>query len=156
MTQSLKNTWITIFSIFAMLMSNYVSSAPAMTLNNILAANVTMTSTELPSHHTAHHAKSPELAVEHHAKHTGTHCHSMNDNISIEEPTAKASAKMTHCGDSSSSVDNCCTSVCSGVSYPTDAPYSLIPFSSSLALHQSVIIGDKVTRIQHLLRPPSA
>lgn len=149
MNYSLKHTLILMLSIFTMLLSNYVSSAPTMAMNN-MSAMMTMPSHEQAIEASSHHSS-------HHAIENRTSCHSMNDNFSIAGSAAKVSSntETSHC-DSGSGVDDCCASVCSSLSYPTDASYALSVFSSSLALHQSVKIGDKITRIQSLLRPPSA
>ncbi|RTZ17693.1 hypothetical protein EJ063_02595 [Vibrio aquaticus] len=152
MIHSHKNIWIAIFSLFAMLMSSYVSSMPMMAMNN--APSYSMASDERDSHQHHHVAEYRELSSDAHSDHKATNCHSES------HPTVDLAAhnvmESSHCSDSSSSVDTCCISVCSSTSYPTsdvDAPHSL---SFSLALHQSDTIGAPVTRIQTLLRPPSA
>ena len=149
MTHSLKNTWITIFSILAMLMSNFVSSAPMMAMNSLLYS-----SSEIP---TDHHIHTSPINVEFveldNSSHEQTNCHSSSDPVHTSESNQVA---MSHCGDSNTNVDACCVSVCSSVSYPTEVAYSPSTLSSTLALHHSIKIGVKVSRIQSLLRPPSA
>lgn len=152
MTHSLKNTWITIFSILAMLMSNYVSSAPMMAMNSVLYS-ASETSIDHHVHTSPTHVEFVELDKSSLAHHHQTNCHSSADPV---QKAASKQAAMSHCGDSSKNVDTCCVSVCSSVSYPTEVAYSPNPLSSTLALHHSIKIGVKVSRIQSLLRPPSA
>ncbi len=153
MIHSLKHTWITIFSILAMLMSNYVSSAPMMTMSRVLSSDSTVSAHSSPQHHSSI-VSSSELST--HSTQNTPPCHSMNDATSGAELHTQALQNMNHCGDSGSGVDSCCISICASVSYPTGDSNDLGILSSSLALHQSIKIGAKVMRIQGLLRPPSA
>ncbi|MCC2525759.1 hypothetical protein [Vibrio coralliilyticus] len=113
----------------------------------------------------------PEAVTEHHVHPSPTnmefveldkssHAHQHQTNYhSSDGPVhtgGSSQATMSHCVDSSTNVDTCCISECSSVSYPTEVAYSPSTFSSTLALHHSIKIGVKVSRIQSLLRPPSA
>ncbi|NLS13838.1 hypothetical protein HGP28_13150 [Vibrio sp. SM6] len=149
MTHSLKNTWITIFSILAMLMSNYVSSAPLMAMNSMPVSISEVTSSH-HNHMSSNHVESSGFSAHHQQ---ATNCHSGEGSTDSEHHTKMV---MSHCGDSNSSADTCCVSVCSSVSYPIEVVYLPNPLSSTLALHHSIKIGVKVSRIQSLLRPPSA
>ena len=148
-----KNTWIAIFSLFAMLMSSYVSSMPMMTTNSLpssYSAAVEKSHTH-PHHYSAEYT---ELSRDTHAEHSASHCNSQGEPPS--EISAHSAMKNTHCGDTSTGGDTCCISVCSSTSFPTSGVDALHTLSFSLALHQSDTIGAPVTRIQTLLRPPSA
>lgn len=148
MTHSLKNTWITIFSILAMLMSNYVSSAPMIAINSMFVS----TPEVINSHD--NHSPSDHIAYSKLSAHQqATNCHSNESSLDSEH---QAQMSMSHCGDPNSSVDTCCLSICSSVSYPSEFAYSPSTLSYTLALHHSIKIGVKVSRIQSLLRPPSA
>ena len=148
MTHSLKNTWITIFSILAMLMSNYVSSAPMMAINSMFVS----TPGVINSHD--NHSPSDHIAYSKLSAHQQpTNCHSNESSLDSEH---QSQMSMSHCGDANSSVDTCCLSICSSVSYPSEFAYSPSTLSYTLALHHSIKIGVKVSRIQSLLRPPSA
>ncbi|MFA0519893.1 hypothetical protein AB4501_23390, partial [Vibrio sp. 10N.222.55.E8] len=59
------------------------------------------------------------------------------------------------CLGGSDSVHDCCVSVCSTTCYPIHAVQAIHPFSPSFACFQSITIGQKVSRTQSLLRPPS-
>ncbi len=145
MTRKLKNIGITLFSIFAMLMSTYVSSSPYMlfgsTFQATSAVSVDVNHASLHSDHISEHYSAD--AVD---------CHSLAKSSLLD---VGSSDTLEHCGDSTSGIDNCCTQICSSVSYPTDCGRDLSESSSSLALHHSDKIGVKVARIQNLLRPPS-
>ncbi|KII76081.1 hypothetical protein [Vibrio renipiscarius] len=154
MKHSLKHIWVTIFSIFAMLMSNYVSSAPAMTMGG-MQSKVMISPEQAMLHHAQTSVFIDTHSINQHAKQDRTGCHSVNDNPSALDSIDYSLSNLAHCSDSGTGVDDCCTSVCSSVSCPIAPSNGLQSFSSSLALHQSVKIGDKVTRIQNLLRPPS-
>ncbi|MEC7941437.1 MAG: hypothetical protein VX212_13480 [Pseudomonadota bacterium] len=150
MTHSLKNIWITIFSILAMLIASYVSSAPMMAMNSMLVSMPEVTSSH-NNHSPSGHIEYSELSAQHHQQ--PINCHSEEGSPGSEHQTKIV---MSHCGDAKSSVDTCCASVCSSISYPTEVACSPNPLSSTLALHHSIQIGVKVSRIQSLLRPPSA
>jgi len=133
MTHSFKNTWVTILSIFAMLMANYVSSASITSMNSLLAF--------VPALSTTHH----NSQLKHHI-----------DNIGLNSSSHDTHQQHNyHCDDSSPNVDHCCLSICSNVSYPNDIAYLLSILSPTLALHRSIKIGTKVSRIHKLLRPLS-
>lgn len=152
MTHSFKNTWIMIFSILAMLMSNYVSSAPMIKMNSIYYS-VSEQTTELHTYVSPTSVEFVEPDGSPHAHHHQANCHSSADTVQTAESNQ---ATMNHCGDPSKNADTCCISICSSVSYPTECAYSPSTLSSTLALHHSLKIGVKVSRIQSLLRPPSA
>jgi hypothetical protein len=156
MKHSLRHNLVMIFSIFAMLLSNYVSSAPAMALSSLQNQAVSVVQTSIHQNEHQHKISETGSVTEHHASHNRTSCHSMNDNTPNLDSNHQSPSSMSHCGDSESSVDDCCASVCSSVSYPNSSYISSVDTTSSLALHHPVKIGDKVARIQGLLRPPSA
>ncbi len=149
MSHSLKNTWIMILSILAMLMSSFVSSAPFMVKNSLSSSDSQVT--------VRHHSSSSvdrsdylEPSGASYGSQQEIDCHSGNGGPQPDSPLATDNS---HCDDFA---DACCISVCSSVSYPTEVAYSLSSLSSTLALHHSIKIGVKVSRIQSLLRPPSA
>ncbi len=133
MTNTFRTTWITILSIVAMLVSSYVSSAPAM-MNNMAspAANL---------HHSSAQPVGCDTVVAsvEHAQHAKT------------SPPETSS----HCATPLDDTYNCCSSVCSSVCFPLQVSQASRDFTFSLALHSPIIIGDKVTRSQSILRPPS-
>lgn len=151
MTRKLKNIGITLFSIFAMLMSTYASSSPYMLFGSSFQTS-SVVSTDVS------HANL-ELANSNHSDHIpvryssdAVDCHSLVKSSLLEEESSNA---LEHCGDSTGGIDNCCTQICSSASYPTDSGRDLSASSSSLALYHSDKIGVTVARIQSLLRPPS-
>ncbi|MGF1683728.1 hypothetical protein [Photobacterium minamisatsumaniensis] len=138
MTYTLRTTWIIVFSIIAMLMSSYVSSAPSMVTKMLCFGQESMT---------------------HHCSSDMADCHSMTEMTSQHSHTSSDIALISNsdtCTDSSDMVHNCCSTVCFSVFYPMQLPQALSELSYSLALYQSFTIGDKVARTQTLLRPPSA
>lgn len=140
MTHSFKNTLIMMFSIILMLISNYVSSSPAMAMNSVTVQSVS----------------GPESTHSHHTTHTS--CMSMSESKishSMQDDLQPDTNHSVHCGDTDSSLHTCCASVCSSVSYPSQVPQPLSAFASSLAPHQSIKIGDTVARLQSILRPPT-
>lgn len=149
MTHLLKNTWISIFSILVILTSDYVSSAPMMATNSVFYSS-SETSTE---HHIHSSPINVEFAELDNSSHQQTNCHSSANPAHTAESNHVATG---HCGDSSINLDTVCDSVCTNVSYPTEVAYSPSTLTSTLALHHSIKIGVKVSRIQSLLRPPSA
>lgn len=152
MIHSQKNTWIAIFSLFAMLMSSYVSSMPMMAMNSLpFSYSAAAEKSATHSHH--HSVEYTELSRDTQTEHSASHCHSVGQPQG--EIFAHSSMENTHCGDASSGGDTCCISVCSSTSFPTSGVDALHTLSFSLALHQSDTIGAPVTRIQTLLRPPS-
>ncbi|KAB0300947.1 hypothetical protein F2Z80_17825 [Vibrio fortis] len=135
MTHSLKTFWITIFSIFAMLMSTSVSSASTMEMQ--------MMDKETMS---CHHASMMTHAM-------SSMCDVSSDDQSMHDMGQHKTSHCSHGGDMGA---NCCVSICLSWSYPIQSINSLSSFAYSLAPHHSVIIGSKVARIQSILRPPSA
>ena len=149
MTNTLRTTWITVFSIVAMLMSSYASSS------SIMMTNVMMSQMG-PNQSACYH--SDALADDMVAK-----CHVVSSKSHAEHTNMDAQCHMSpeseDCGDmmgNHCSGSDCCASVCSAVSYPIQAVQTVNPFISSLARFQSVTIGQKVARAQSLLRPPTA
>lgn len=152
MTHSFNNTWITIFSILAMLLSNYVSSAPMMAMDSMFLSLPEVTNSH-DNHSQSAHTKYYKLSADQQHHQQSTNCHSDESSPDSEH---QAQMSMSHCGDANSSIDTCCVSICSSVSYPSEFAYSPNTLSYTLALHHSVKIGIKVSRIQSLLRPPAA
>ena len=146
MNHSFKNTLVTIFSVFAMLVSSLVSSMPMMVKNSMLSSNAESVSSHhnhTPSDHFHITAPAPSACQQ-------MDCHSDKPLSQLANQLERDSS---HCDGLS--VDSCCTSVCSSVSYPIQSARSPSTLTPTLALHQSIKIGDKVSRIQSLLRPPS-
>ncbi|MCY9824536.1 hypothetical protein [Vibrio chagasii] len=154
MTNTLRTTWITVFSIIAMLMSSYASSSSAMMTEVMM---MEMSSSKSACYHSdtsvsdsmaGCHVTSEEA----HAEHSNMSGHDLMAQCDMASMSEDGSHMMgNHC----SSAD-CCASVCSATSYPIQAVQAANPFVSSLARFQSVIIGQKVARAQSLLRPPTA
>lgn len=156
MTHSLKNTMIMMFSIVLMLISNYVSSSPVMAMNSVSFENAKAMD-EAHSHHSQPMQMAEVSAPKRpHSQHTD--CMSMNQDDTPHSMTNKAHTESTnsaHCGVSDSDIHTCCTTVCSSASYPIHGAQPLSAITPSLALHQSLKIGDTVTRLQSILRPPT-
>ncbi len=149
MTHSLKSTLIMMLSIFAMLTSNYVSSAPGMVINSLLVKSTTVASV------TAH----SQTVAPDKMNHSTPECHSSGSTstvVNAELSLTNSSAVNKHCDSGDGTIHICCTSVCSSVSYPIQITHSFSEFAPSLALHHPVKIGDKIMRLQSILRPPSA
>ncbi|MGO2159867.1 MAG: hypothetical protein ACTH4J_05315 [Vibrio toranzoniae] len=151
MKNTLRKTWITVFSIIAMLMFSYVSSSSAMMTEVMM---MEMSSSKSACYHSdtsvndsmaGCHVTSQDAHTEHSAHDLMAQC----DMSSMSEDGGHMMGN--HC----SSAD-CCASVCSATSYPIQAVQAANPYVSSLARFQSVIIGQKVARAQSLLRPPTA
>ncbi|MFA0312358.1 hypothetical protein BH581_14165 [Vibrio splendidus] len=153
MTNTLRTTWITVFSIFAMLVSSYASSSSAMMADMMME----MSSSKSACYH----------------RDTSTNdsmagCHVKSEDVHAQDSNISAHALMAQCDMSSMSEDgghmmgnhcasaDCCASMCSATSYPIQAVQAVNQFSSSLARFQPVTIGQKVARAQSLLRPPTA
>jgi hypothetical protein len=136
MTNSLRQTSILIISILAMLMSNYVSSMPVMDMSPISTSSVQ------PSNHDS--MEMSETTASHHAM---IGCPSM-------EMTKSDSS--IHCDSSSTSGGDCCKSVCTSVFFPLSFSRLISVSEPDQALRHPIKIGVTVTRIQSLLRPPSA
>ena len=154
MTNTLRTTWITVFSIIAMLMSSYASSSSTM------MTEVMMMEME-PSKSACYHSDTS-------TNDSMAGCHVKSQEVHTEHSNMSGHALMAQCDMSSMSEDDghmmgnhcastdCCASVCSATSYPIQAVQTANPFVSSLARFQSVTIGQKVARAQSLLRPPTA
>ncbi|NVN80656.1 MULTISPECIES: hypothetical protein [unclassified Vibrio] len=154
MTNTLRTTWITVFSIIAMLMSSYASSSSAMMAEVMM---MEMSSSKSACYHSDTSVNDSMAG-----------CHVMSQDAHTEHSNMGAHDMMAQCDMSSMSEDgghmmdnhcssaDCCASVCSATSYPIQAVQAANPFVSSLARFLSVIIGQKVARAQSLLRPPTA
>ena len=154
MTNTFRTTWITVFSIIAMLMSSYASSSSVM-MTNMMTAQ--MGSSQSACYHSDDSANGMMAG-----------CHIMNTESHAEPSNMDAQAFMTQCHMPSASEDgdnmmgshcsgvDCCASVCSTASHPIQAIQAANLFAYSLARFQSVTIGQKVARAQSLLRPPTA
>lgn len=135
MTHSLKTFWITILSIFAMLMSTSASSSSVMEMQMMDKESVGCSHASMMSH-----------GVE-------TMCMVTDQDHSMSDMGHHDANHCAHGGDMSA---NCCVSICLSWSYPIQVTSALSSFAYSLAPYQAVTIGSKVTRIQSILRPPSA
>ncbi|MGL6316411.1 hypothetical protein [Vibrio sp. WXL103] len=130
MNNQWQTIWVTFISILAMLMSAYASSSPQMSLHM------------------------PETSYSASDSQQQTDCHSMDSGM---HHTVVDQSNDSHSQCSTSSgVHLCCTAACSSVHFALMPTSELAPAESSLALHSNIIIGHKVTRLQTLLRPPSA
>ena len=154
MTNILRTTWITVFSIIAMLMSSYASSSSAMMTEVMM---MEMSSSKSACYHSDTSASDSMAGChvtseEAHAEHSNMSGHDLMAQCDMSSMSEDGGHMMgNHC----SSAD-CCASVCSATSYPIQAVQAAKPYVSSLARFQSVIIGQKVARAQSLLRPPTA
>ena len=154
MTNTLRTTWITVFSIIAMLMSSYASSSSAMMTEVMM---LEMSSGKSACYHSDTSVNDSKAG-----------CHVMSEEVHAEHSNMSAHDLMAQCDMSSMSEDgsqmmgnhcssaDCCASVCSATSYPIQTVQAANSFVFSLARFQSVIIGQKVARAQSLLRPPTA
>ncbi|MFA0055622.1 hypothetical protein [Vibrio echinoideorum] len=150
MTNTLRTTWITVFSIVAMLVSSYASSSSIMMTNVMMSQ---MGSNQSACYH------SDALAAECHVVSSESHAEHTNMDAQAFDSQCHMSPESEDCGDmmgNHCSGSDCCASVCSTVSYPIQAVQTVNPFISSFARFQSVTIGQKVARAQSLLRPPTA
>ncbi|MGO2320794.1 MAG: hypothetical protein ACTH6O_17815 [Vibrio toranzoniae] len=149
MTNTFRTTWITVFSIIAMLMSSYASSSSAMMIEMSSSKSACYHSdTSVNDSMAGCHVTSEEA----HAEHSNM---SANDLVAQCDMSSMSEDGGHMMGNHCSSAD-CCASVCSATSYPIQAVQAANPYVSSLARFQSVIIGQKVARAQSLLRPPTA
>ncbi|MDA0154342.1 hypothetical protein OH460_18625 [Vibrio sp. Makdt] len=140
MTNTLRTTWITVFSIIAMLMSSYASSSSAM-MSDIMML-------EMSSGNSACHVMGEQA----HAEHSNMNTHDLMAQCDMSSMSEDSDHMMgNHCSGA-----DCCASVCSANCYPIQDVQAANPFTSSLARFQSVTIGQKVARAQSLLRPPTA
>lgn len=139
MTHSSRTTWIMIFGILAMLMSNYVSSAPSMVMKSMMMSKVVVDNTH--SVHSTHSVTSSER----------DYCHSST--LAKEYPTTQS---VNHCDDTDIDTHIHCGSVCSSASFPLANIKTNSEFSSRFAHFNAVKMGEKVSRTQSILRPPSA
>lgn len=135
MTHSLKTFWITIFSILVMLLSTSVSSASTMEMQMMDKETMACPHASMMTH---------EIAAM---------CSVAGDHQSIHGMSQHDSSHCSHGGDGFA---NCCVSICLSWSYPIQSINTLSSFAYSLAPYHDVIIGNKVARIQSILRPPSA
>jgi hypothetical protein len=138
MTHSIRTTWILMIGIVAMLMSNYVSSAPAMAVNAVITHQVM-------TEHNAHdnHAVSTKASDCLPSPVVNQHSHA---DISPAEL----------CSNPGEEHHSCCGSVCSNSSFPlTDVTFHR-DSASQLAPFHGINIGKKQSRQQGILRPPSA
>ncbi|UPR59880.1 hypothetical protein ITG10_21305 [Vibrio sp. ED004] len=154
MTNTLRTTWITVFSTIAMLMSSYASSSSAM-MTEVMMMEMSLSKSACYHSYTS-------------VNDSMAGCHVTSENPHAEHSNMSGHDLMAQCDMSSMSEDgghmmgnhcssaDCCASVCSATSYPIQAVQAANPFVSSLARFQSVIIGQKVARAQSLLRPPTA
>ena len=154
MTNTLRTTWITVFSIIAMLMSSYASSSSAMMTEVMM---LEMSSGKSACYHSDTSVNDSKAG-----------CHVMSEEVHAEHSNMSAHDLMAQCDMSSMSEDgsqmmgnhcssaDCCASVCSASPYPIQAVQAVDQLSFSLARFQSVTIGQKVARAQSFLRPPSA
>lgn len=151
MKHEVRTIWITAISMIAMLMSTYVSSAPQM---DFMMLEHSM--------HTSHQSNAQANSGQ-------PDCHSTNvvtqisTDVSIDSQcqhqNSQANAHSSHNVHSCSQgegVHNCCTSVCSSVSYPLLVKSDVLNPSHTLALHQFLTIGETSNRPNLFLRPPSA
>ncbi|WGV98858.1 hypothetical protein QF117_02540 [Vibrio sp. YMD68] len=155
MTHSIKNTFIVLLSIVAILMSSYVSSSPVMVTSNSQPTH-TITSSEVNHNKLAkmdmiglHGAE--EVSEK---RHDESHHHAPDHSKSAVDKEI-TSAQNDHCDENNNGPHTCCLSLCSSFSYPLSSSLLFSTFSPTLALHQSIHIGDKMTRSETLLRPPS-
>ncbi|WP_146490778.1 hypothetical protein [Vibrio sp. T20] len=182
MTNTLRTTWITVFSIIAMLMSSYASSSSAM-MANIMATqmmsnksicqqsdspsdldavyqfaagcHVTVSDSDMNDHV---HASTPNGDQPVHDEHTIYVELSAHEKMASHQESMDAHGEHVmgnNCCGGSDSARICCYSVCSTASHTIQALQANYQISSSFAPHHSVTIGQKVTRAQSLLRPPS-
>ncbi len=154
MTNTLRTTWIIVFSIIAMLMSSYASSSSTMMTEVMMM--------EIGSSKSACYHSDTSV------NDSMAGCHVMSEKVHAEDSNMSAHALMAQCDMSSMSEDgssmmgnhcssaDCCASMCSASSYPIQAVQAVDQLSFSLARFQSVTIGQKVARAQSLLRPPTA
>ncbi|OED80691.1 hypothetical protein [Vibrio splendidus] len=154
MTNTFRKTWIIVFSIIAMLMSSYASSSSALMTEVMM---MEMGSSKSACYHSDTSVNDSMAG-----------CHVMSEEVHAEDSNMSAHALMAQFDMSSMSEDgssmmgnhcssaDCCASMCSASPYPIQAVQAVDQLSFSLARFQSVTIGQKVTRAQSLLRPPSA
>ncbi|MFM2590186.1 hypothetical protein [Vibrio sp. TBV020] len=155
MIHSLKNTMIMMLSILLMLVSNYVSSSSTMTMSSAPYENVMVFNGEVCNPPQA--VVTTDVPVTKHPRSPHDCCMSMNGNNASHSTMNHSdtdTADPTNCCDSDGGVHTCCTTVSSTVSLPFGSQV-LSATASSLALHQSIKIGDTVARLQSILRPPT-
>ncbi|CDT87793.1 MULTISPECIES: hypothetical protein [Vibrio] len=111
------------------------------------------------------HASTPNGDQSVHGAHSAHDDHAIYVELSADDKMASHQESMdahgehvmgNNCCGGSDSAHICCYSVCSTASHTIQALQANYQISSSFALHHSVTIGQKVTRAQSLLRPPSA
>ncbi len=156
MTNTLRTTWITVFSIIAMLMSSYTSSSPVMMLDMMppQAMASMMSDCHLPDSLDNHQTGTSFISQpkDHHSSMLAMSDHAHHD---VDSQSSRKNEATQHCQGTSDTVHTCCMSVCSSVSWPLNTFHIPFELSPSLAQYQPLVIGHKVSRIQTLLRPPS-
>ncbi|MGB1974701.1 MAG: hypothetical protein ACPHQD_11705 [Vibrio toranzoniae] len=154
MTNTFRTTWITVFSIIAMLMSSYASSSSAMMTEVMMMEMISSKSACYHSDTSVNDSMAGchVMSEEAHAEHSNMSAHDLMAQCDMSSMSEDGSQMMSnHCTST-----DCCASVCSATSCPIQAVQAANPFVSSLARFQSVVIGQKVARAQSLLRPPTA
>ncbi|MBD1557775.1 hypothetical protein HC752_12610 [Vibrio sp. S9_S30] len=134
MANQLKTIWITMLSIVALLFSGFVSSAPVM---------MGTMGEQAPSKASPCHASSVET----------TSNHSMETTHSDHLNTSEKSAS---CLSDSYGGHACCVAVCSATFAPLPIRDALTSTRFTLSPFFVIMIGDKISRTQTLLRPPIA
>ncbi len=151
MKHEIRTIWIAAISMIAMLMSTYVSSAPQMDFMMLESSMHTshqssvQANPDKPDCHSTNAAtqSSTDVSLDFQCQHQNSQAHSH-------------SSHNAHSCSQGEGVHNCCTSVCSSVSYPLLVKSDVLIPSHTLALHQSVTIGETSNRPNLFLRPPSA
>ena len=136
MTHSSRTIWIMLLGILTMLMSNYVSSAPSMVMKSMLASELM-----LDKAHSVDFVMSSE------------HDYGHSSNLDKEYLTSPLAS---HCDDPETDAHMTCGSVCSSASVPVASIRTNSEFSSRFAHFTALTMGEKVSRSQSILRPPSA
>ncbi|EKA5636115.1 hypothetical protein OKZ62_002019 [Vibrio navarrensis] len=135
---SVRIFWISIISIFAMLTSGIVSSAPLMTFQ-MLSAVQSQSTAQSPITMTSDCDMSVKV-VDPHAIHSVSH-------QSAKTPT-------NHCTTDAPSIHNCCTAACASVfAFLPQTAHSL-PVSYHMALIPRESTAWSIERQQSLYRPP--
>jgi hypothetical protein len=151
MKHEIRTIWITAISMIAMLMSTYVSSAPQMdfmtsehSMHTLQQSSVQANSGQLDCHSTNAVTQTSNFgSLDSQCQHQNSQAHAH-------------SSHNAHSCSQGEGVHNCCTSVCSSVSYPLLVKSDMLIPSHTLALHQFLTIGETSNRPNLFLRPPSA
>ncbi|MBE4577670.1 hypothetical protein BOO30_09245 [Vibrio navarrensis] len=145
---SVRIFWISIISIFAMLTSGIVSSAPLMTFQMLSA--VQSQSTVQSQISMTSDCSMRMKVVDPHAMHSGSH-HSAS---SQAESNQAANTPTNHCATDAPSIHNCCTAACASVfAFLPQTAHSL-PASYHMALIPRESAAWSIERQQSLYRPP--